>query len=439
MRSRNVENVKQKMDAQLRRWSRRSLTTLGKILITTTFGVSQIIFLMQSLALDQSNIKTLNELLYKFIWNKHFLASKAPERVKREIVNKPLKLGGYGMLDIAELDNGLKLKALGRLLETRHPGLTLIRNKLDLNDFFFPKFDARLDRFTARAVELLREDRHKLWKVPNLTSDVKFVSAIRASKIVNLIKPQFRNNLALFLMNRAGRLKVADLTARDLGNVRNLVIDQNLFNLVTQAVTLRVPAFNESERDLYYFHNRWVKLGKLTSKEIRQSRTNCDPICVYKCGLILDPGESYSWLNNLNRLTSTAHKNAVLRYIHGDIYSRDRLFRFGLAESPLCENCDQIETINHKIFECTQAKNLWQEISKLSDLGNIQIDPNYVVGAHEESSRAVVTIHAELIKRLTRNTKIDHPNLASYVRNLVNSLAKREKGTIKRDLETLLA
>ena len=86
MRMRNVEAVAEKIDKQMKSWSRRSLSVLGKILIVKTFGISQIIFLMQSIMLQESDYKKLNALLYKFIWNRHYLAAKAPERIKREIM-----------------------------------------------------------------------------------------------------------------------------------------------------------------------------------------------------------------------------------------------------------------------------------------------------------------------------------------------------------------
>ena len=87
---RNVDAVVEKMDKQFKAWNRRSLSTVGKILIAKTFGISQAIFLMQSVSLNDNHIKMLNSVLYKFIWNRHYLAAKAPERVKREIVEKVL-------------------------------------------------------------------------------------------------------------------------------------------------------------------------------------------------------------------------------------------------------------------------------------------------------------------------------------------------------------
>ena len=131
MEEENVTEICKSVDKQLRSWSRRNLTTLGKILIVKTFGIARIIFLMQSLAISPGSFKKLKSILYKFIWNRHFLAAKAPERITREIVNLPIKAGGLGMLDIAALDDSLKLRALGRLLETKHPFLKLIKNKIN--------------------------------------------------------------------------------------------------------------------------------------------------------------------------------------------------------------------------------------------------------------------------------------------------------------------
>ena len=437
MRTRNVENVKRKMEMQLLNWSRRCLSTLGKILIVKTFGISQIIFVLQSMLLEKSDFKQLNAILYKFIWNKNFLASKAPERIKREIVATPTILGGYGMLDIEELDCGLKLRALGRLLVTEHPTLLLLRNKLDLSDFFFPSLDAKLDGFVARGVELLKLDRQTLWKEPLIESNVGFVRALRGSKILNVVKPRYKNNIALFMLRMRGKTKIADLNQGELRQIDQLLIDADLKTLISKVINLRLTNLDDSERGLYYCKGKWVQLNKLTSKELREARSKLLPLCVYKCGLIVDVSESAAWLRSCKALKSTAHKNAILRFVHGDIYSKERLFRFGLSDAPECEHCDNIETINHRIFECIYARNLWQEVKALTNSQQV-VDLNYVTGAFNECSKVELTIHAELILRLTRNLQTAQLNPTAYVRNLVKSLAKKERGDIKRDLESLL-
>ena len=80
---------------------------------------------MQTFELNDDHFKRINKVLYKVIWNRHYAAAKAPKRIKREITNKPVHLGGLGMLDIIALDKGLKLRALARLFDTRHQFLAL--------------------------------------------------------------------------------------------------------------------------------------------------------------------------------------------------------------------------------------------------------------------------------------------------------------------------
>ena len=111
----NVDSCINKMNRNFKNWSQRQLLILGKILICKCFGISQIIYLMQSMTLKNDHFKRINACLYKFIWNKHFSAAKAPERIARNIVNLPIKHGSLGMVSITDLDDSLKLRGLGRL------------------------------------------------------------------------------------------------------------------------------------------------------------------------------------------------------------------------------------------------------------------------------------------------------------------------------------
>lgn len=437
LKHRNVENVREKIDAQFKRWSRRSLSTLGKILIVKTFGISQIIYLMQSLTLEKKHFKTLNDILYKFIWNKRYQASKAPDRVKREYMNLSVKNGGFGMLDVVELDKSLKLRSLGRLLVTKHPALSILKDKLDLTDFFFPNFDKTIDSYVARGVELLKEDRHKLWGNSNRCNDIKFVGALKSLEIRNIVKPAFKNSLTYFFLRRDGIRKVGQLDHGKLNQIKNHLCNENLSVLIGLVLPLRVPDLVDSDMSLYLRRGKWVDLSKLTSKEIRQARSEELPMCVFKCGLLMNPGEALSLFKALNSLTSTVHKNSILRYIHGDIYSKERLYRFGMADNPNCESCGAVEDINHKILECGYSKGIWQALMNRLNT-QTTVDPNFVAGAHEHGSRSVLTLHAEIIRLLIGKERLTHLTPEANLDRIIRQLVKKEKGTIKTELGTLL-
>ena len=234
----NVNAVAGKIEKHLRRWAPRHLSTLGKILILKTFGMSQIIFLLQTMTLGSEHVKLLNSIMYKFIWNRHFLAAKAPERVKREIVNTPINLGGYGMLDLTELDESLKLRSLGRLLRSQHPYLKILRDSINLEDYFFPSIRTKIDSMASKGVELLRSERLKMLGDEALRSDRRFLASAREVALSNIINKKGINSLAYFTLRRQGLTKVGMLTQAQLNQVRHFIDAKILPNL---AQSLALP------------------------------------------------------------------------------------------------------------------------------------------------------------------------------------------------------
>ena len=67
------ENIKGKIE-QLERlcslWQKRHLTFLGKITILKSFGISLFIHVMQSIGINEDNLKKINAIIFRFIWSK---------------------------------------------------------------------------------------------------------------------------------------------------------------------------------------------------------------------------------------------------------------------------------------------------------------------------------------------------------------------------------
>ena len=194
-----MESAIKKMDNVLEKWLARHLTMLRKILIAITFAVLQIIFITQLFDFSPVHFKKVNNILYKFIWNRNYLAAKAPERIKREYTNPPIQFGGLGLLDLTNLDKGLKLKAFATIFDNQHPFLKLIRSKLDLSDFFHPKCLHKINGASIEGIKILKEARLNLLDCDNLTCNHKYVAAIKEIKLVNVISEAGKNSLAFLI------------------------------------------------------------------------------------------------------------------------------------------------------------------------------------------------------------------------------------------------
>lgn len=444
MKQTNLERAIGRMDSQFRKWSRRSLSILGKILIVKTFGISQIIFLLQCLNLETKHFKQINAVLYKFIWNKHYLSAKAPERISRTIVNKPIKLGGLGMIDVIELDCSLKLRALGRLMATRHPTLSLVRQQINLEDYLFPTIKNKLDEMAGRGVELLGVDRLASLSMPNASSNLTMISIVKSTSIKSALNKFGVQSLAFLGLRTRGRIKIGDLNANELRSIERF-IDKNIFQIAIDHAHLNLPRINV-ETNRYYYEHKFIDLGKLSSKQIRTSRAICEPICVFKLGPILTPTETMNWGMAISALTSTRHKDVLLRLLHGELYSKERLHRYGLTPDPSCPRCGDLETLSHKYLECPYVKQIWKQTLKLTETMRNYPQPNEELADKiftvREPNKISLTVHAEIITKI-RYFKDEPPNSLLLPKLLVkvaieNLIRKELNAVLKNELRDLL-
>ena len=249
------------------------------------------------------------------------------------------------------------------------------------------------------------------------------------------------------MLRNNGITKLGELGPRDLERLR-IFIKGGLAEETRRLMNLNLNYMGaQPELALKILkRNRLLDLRKLTSKEIRCCIKAYDPICVYKVGLILTPGENLNWTNALRKVKSVRHKSILLRVSHGDIYSKERLTRFGLTDSPLCPRCGDIETTSHKLIECNYVARIWDSALQITNKLKV-INPNNVdrvqaiMGATMNTDPLILSIHAELLLRILR-IKEDANYLIRpkvIVKLAIELVARNEKSDeIKRRLLALL-
>jgi hypothetical protein len=215
-----------------------------------------------------------------------------------------------------------------------------------------------------------------------------------------------------------------------------------LVNFLRAVLHIERSPVDAKDKEVIYINYKPRHLSRATSREIRLSRADNEPICVFKGGPILTPRESINYFYNLNKLSSVKHKNIILRIIHGEIYTSDRLHKFGLVDSPSCTRCDQTETIEHRFVSCEYVDRIWADCYRRTGKAVFNLDPiQDRILASENLDQLTLTLHAELLLRisyLSRNPEyLVHPKI--FVSNAIKYLIKMEKSrSIKESLEDLL-
>jgi hypothetical protein len=418
----NVEAIMGKIERHLKSWSRRSLSTLGKILICKTFGISQVIYLMQSIRIQECHIKRINALLFKFIWNRHFQAAKAPERIKREIMFTPIKKGGYGMLDIAELDKSLKLKMFGRLTCTNHPFLKIVKDRLN-RSFFEPRCGISIEEPTNFAMEILREERLKLWENRALGTSADFMGEIRATNIFDVLNSNGRNSLAYFMLVRNRKRRIGQLSMDDLRTIIRF-IDRSKRAMIELAVSLNL-GMRTSIWDTVFIGGRFKKIQLCSTQELRQN-SNSLLITQFKIGLTLEENVCKSWLLKISKLSSVRHREIILRILHGDVYTQERIARFGLSDNVGCPRCDLVEDLDHKFFDCNYVKRIWNSVDSIFGTNPNLDRKESNLGVHSDPIQ--LCVRAEILKRIMylpkEPTYLLHPKY--FTKLALKHIANRE-------------
>ena len=447
MKDSNLDVALQRTENHLKTWSARNLSVLGKILIVKTFGISQLIFLLQSFVLDENHFKKINHVLYKFIWNRHFAAAKAPERIKRELVNKSIKLGGLGMLDVKELDASLKLRAIGRLLTSNHPFLSAVKNKLNLTDFFNPELRTNLDEIANHGTNLLKSNRKGYLTSEVLGNSTKFIKAIKQIKVRTLLRNNGHLSMAWHSLHTRGVRTVGSLNLAELRTIERF-IDPNIINNLRAATRVPNNLIQDPEIGSSIIkRNKFVPLTALSSKDLRMMISDNTPVTIFKFGPIMNPGTSINWASSLAKVTSTKHKDLLLRLVHGELYSKERLHRYRLIDNAQCPRCGEIETLKHKYLECPYIKEIWRRTLLLTDKLRHSIEPTEtqeekILCCTREPNKLALTLHAEIISRI-RQLKDNEANLLLlpklFVKKSAEWILRREKNAlIKTEMAELL-
>jgi hypothetical protein len=406
---------------------------IGKILIVKTFGISQITFLMQTNVLDPADIKSFNSTLFKFIWNKHFNSAKAPERIRRDIATLPIKLGGLGMLDLNELDDSIKLRSLGRLKTSKHPVLVQLRNKINHSNYLAPTCSVTSDQYLTRSLRVLGEARKKGIQDAMLMGNRTLNGLLKSIPIKALLNRHGRNSLIYFNIRRTGKFRIGDLTLLDFSSIERFVTDyKDLGTRIKSALMTRDWAQpNEADNWTIPGKGKLLNLIPLTSKDLRLIVYSKTPLCIFKNGSLFTTNESINYFSKLSKLTSVAHRNILLRTLHGDIYTNERLHRFRLRNDPFCSRCDGVETLEHRLNECPKVINLIRLLTTKTDrLGNRQERNAHeirdkLIANYRDIDEATLTLHAEILKIVNSNSILDSPE--QIINRAIKLIISRDK------------
>ena len=389
------------------RWSKRNISIWGKCLISKTYLLSKINYIIQSLSLPDSVLKEIDNLIFKYLW-KQDTNTNGFERINRKTLCLSIKKGGLSMISIIDQQHVMLLRWLYRL----HSRYKHTHTHFKIVNYYFKQLGgfeySYFNKISLSLFNGLQTIRSSFWKKA-LTVWLSFNKSEIVVNIPNRYIPIFNNHniqhnrKPLFIRSWLNkhfkfahqffindRIKTMAEIQDEVGHYGGLIFD---YLAVRNAITKR---YNSTHFRIMNLDSKYhTSFDTLNNKQIRSLLTgnkNHIPTCIqlWQTRLNINITEYFNLVNTSSKESRllTLH----FKIIHNIYPTNILLNKMGIKQSNICNDCKELDTLTHFFFNCLSLRSYWKHIEfLLTQILKVKVQVNTIIamfGIKAEEVRA---------------------------------------------------
>ena len=354
------------MEKLLNVWRIRDLTTIGRIVLVKTLGISKLIYNCTVLPVPAGFSEKVNGYIFKFIWDE-----KKPKVKMKTVIGKKDQ-GGLTMVDFSIKCKALKASWIKRF------------EKSESCSYMLSQWGGKLLFQCNYDITCLDLSNLPLFYCQVLQAWQSIVQSVPKSKD-DISKQIIWNNRFILvgrksvLYNRwcqAGILKICDVMSSD-GNFLTLgELAQKHEIIFTPVDMLRYSSLKSAIPNVWKNTVKKDQLGDSVENTIASQAFSCKQLYDIYLKQIFEPptgqDELLSVLENENNLEKvyllpfTCTKNVKLQYfqykiIHRFLPTNCYLKKIKVTDSDKCPFCNNKQNLNHLFVDCVYVISYWNE------------------------------------------------------------------------------
>ena len=381
MYKQNWENKLEILQKLLDSWRTRSLTLFGKITIVKSLGISQLLFSATMLEIPEGITKKINKIIYNFIWN-------SKDRIKRKTLIGDYEKGGLRMIDVESQFEAIKAAWVPRITNSGNINWAILaRHYLNAfgNDFFVlkmsfqdhksfedinqitnfykevitgfnkSKITLRADNMGALLNETIWGNRHLTYKGKTLFDKMWIDCEIIKLKDVCTCNGKIDYNLFYNqLQDKRNYFKIATMISKALSQYKSLFINiDQLNNDVNDTTEIDIY---ECKKSKYFYEKLCSQKFEPPYQEQKWKKTF--------------PVQTINWkkvyILNFKSLTDKKLSEFSYKIIMNLLVCESNLLLWKKSDSNECLYCKDIHTVQHMLYECKHANELWKILSNIT-------------------------------------------------------------------------
>ena len=336
---------------------------------------------MQATYIKDEDLKNIETIIFRFIWNIKSTNPRAVGKIRREILKQNICEGGLRAPDIKYINLSIKYKHIIRCQSNNHP-VSVITNdildkmKLNWNDLTVSNPSNKTYLSTAaKSHNLLNIKLNKDIEIMSNEEDginsgyYAFIQNIRLS--TSSLFPNTMTNVIKRITNKNILTLYDLLKEKQRPEHNNIIIDCCLaFYKIPSSyrkILLRAKKRHHQSDTTWLSTslNKWKPFNTITTKDLYDTFLN----------ITSNSPTIFDTLNKRHNMTvsSEQYKNPFLQIKHissdpklqitqykilHNIYPTiAHLHKWKIKDSPLCLTCNSIDDLKHTLFDCVVAQN----------------------------------------------------------------------------------
>ncbi len=447
----NILQKISKLEKQIVRWLPRALSVEGKLVIVKTFGLSQLIYSLQMCEIKKEDVKRIEGIIFRFLWNKRWVGNPAPDRIKRNLLKLPYDKGGLKAPDIEVLERALKTKQFIRAMNSSHQ-INFVQKYVLEKDGYFEYYKIEyakictLDCVTATyqiTTNFLTDSIRAGEGLEGINEEEGSQTRVNIIASTDVIEFFRRNNIPLVIHRFRTLANQGIENVHELINESRFPRDDRLAQCAREILSFfpaswieLVKASREIDSEINYENSYPTRKCQFTNsnavtvkglREILLVKDTQGPLPYEnfgKFGLVTDTVEHNPFSLARQALIAPRDKFYKLRILHGDIFCNQRMHRFKMITSPNCSTCPEvIETVKHVLWECPRSMAAWDFLNSYTRqyLGREYVSYEAIILGNKDPNMAMETMIVwtmKMILSINREQRISNQLLESKLKTL---------------------
>jgi hypothetical protein len=442
-----MEKIK-KLENKIKIWSNRHLTMEGKNLIIKTFGLSQLIYNMQSYGFEKTELISTEKKIFNFLWSTKDNPNGI-DRIKRSVMKNDFINGGMKVTDVECLDRSLKLKQFIRASTANH-AISKIQNMITLHsslqqEYFKITEEEPICKTAQETINIITDGNRKEYTErtqDQFETDKNLIEEVASINIKTFLKRK-KKEFHLCMLTELTKMDIitlGDLTqALEYENDRKKTKLMEMILGVFPAILQKIAKCYNDELNTNLLEIKTMKMDDDKRLDIRtisvkefqkvlKKRMKKVEVQDFDIRLGINNFDNKNIPKFRRTCQNSKLRNIYFRLINNDFFTRERMTKYKMIQDDTCPRCNNIETTKHLLFECNQVAKIWKLFNTL--MSDVNQGENKVEH-YDDVYKSCVNPASSLIKIKVIQSLIQIQRPSNWTRNNLLDILKEIKNIEK--------